>query len=171
MLRPPDEVVGCGSWLNFCQQAQCNLHMLAFENHVGLHRPQNFRHQRPACDHQITHAGPPVTQISSADDAPKMLEAPSGGRALREGDTRSDIEPELVFLLPHQLEVDAAIPVQEAGQVSRLRRLHCWPSLGIAQPPYSSVLTNSGGFHRYKPMDIYDLLPGAVTHYDLHLAT
>ena len=65
-------------------------------------------------DDQVAHAGAAITQVATADHALEMLQPVPCGGALRQRQTRSDVEPEAILPLPDELEVDASVSVQES---------------------------------------------------------
>ena len=93
--------------------------VLSLEHDERLNRQESDRSNRPACDHKITHASTAITQVTTSQNRMENSRpSPMGGR-LREGERRTDIEPEPITLLPDELKVNTSIPVQESCNIGR----------------------------------------------------
>ena len=111
---------------------------------------------------KVTHPRAAVTQIPSTDESSDVFQPGSSSGGLRERDTRSDVDPESILLLPDELEVNASVAVQKSCNVGRLERVHCVGLPSVLPRPYCSVVTV--GFHRYEPESTQGLLPGDAVY-------
>ena len=100
--------------------------MLSLEDHVGLDFLENLQKCGPARDHQITHAGPPISQVTTAaKQGLDALQAVPSSSGLRERDGGSDVIAEPILLLLDELEVDTPIAIQKSCNIGRFRHIHC----------------------------------------------
>ena len=141
--------------------------MLSLEDHVRGDCVKQIRDEGAAGNDQVAHPRATVSQVPATYQGSEMLQALSGGRALREGDRCPDVETEPVLLLPDKLEVDTSITVQESCDVRRVQR-----SLVLAFPRYCPEIPFGwiSGFHRYEPVSTQELLPGDAVIYVLNPA-
>src|SRR5437868_10847317 len=99
--------------------------MLAFEDDERLDLGEDLLEYRPARDHEITHTGASVADVTGIDHPLDVLQTRSCRCALRKRHTCSDVEPELVLPLPDELEMNTSISVEESCEIACLFRLQC----------------------------------------------
>ena len=70
----PEEFLCLHSRLDLRKQLEGPCYLRFLEHSAGLHGLQHTGQQRPARDDEVTHAGPPVSQIPFADQSVEMFQ-------------------------------------------------------------------------------------------------
>src|ERR1035441_7919911 len=99
--------------------------MFSFKDHIRPHIREQIKQGRPTCNYQVTHARATISQVTRPDQRLDVLQTCSSRSALRKRNTRSDVKPEPIFLLPDELEVNTSVTVQESCNIGRIERIHC----------------------------------------------